>query len=272
MGDVHCHLIHDAFPGAAADSAVTRARAAGLSHIIVNGLEPTSNRAVLEFCSKHPDVLRPALGLYPLNACVEAADPHDFHARFGFEKPSTPDISAELDFIDSQARMGNITAIGETGMDGIYGYTESLLLAQEAVLRELCKLAKKHCLPIIVHSRGAEQRVFDVLQDEGVQLADFHCFMGKKRLGVEFAKAGYFLSIPSFVHRNTQLQALCQVLPLEQLLTETDSPYLSPEKGAWPNEPSTVPLGVAAMARACGKPEAEVRAQICSNYEMLFKS
>merc|ERR1712129_152135 len=137
MGDVHCHLIHDAFPGAAADSAVTRARAAGLSHIIVNGLEPTSNRAVLEFCSKHPDVLRPALGLYPLNACVEAAAPHDFHARFGFEKPSTPDISAELDFIDSQARMGNITAIGETGMDGIYGYTESLLLAQEAVLREL---------------------------------------------------------------------------------------------------------------------------------------
>jgi len=269
--DVHCHLTHAAYAGAEGeDEAVERARTAGLARVVVNGIEPDSNRAALQLCARHPDVLRAALGIYPLNACASAIDAADFEARLGFRPPEAPDVADELDFIDAQAAAGHIVAVGEAGLDGMYGYNEGLLSAQEAVLRELCRLARRHSLPIIVHTRGAERRVFEVLQDEGVELADFHCFMGKKKLGLEIAAAGYYLSVPSFVKRNAQFQGLCRSLPAERILTETDAPYLAPEKGAWPNEPSTVPAGVAAIAAARGEPEAEVRAQIRKNYEALF--
>jgi len=269
--DVHCHLTHAAFSGKEGeDSAVERARNAGLKHIVVNGLEPTSNRAVLTLCSRHRDVLHPALGIYPLNACVSEIDKKEFAQVKAFEPPPAFDISAEISFIESQAAAGHLIAIGEVGLDGMYGYNQRLLDKQEEVLRELCRVARRHSLPIIVHSRAAEQRVFEVLQDEGIEKADFHCYMGKKKLGIRIAAAGYYLSIPACVTRNQQLQSLCSAIPMDRILTETDAPYLAPERGVFPNEPSYVPAGVEAIALARQQPLVDVTAQIQANYETLF--
>lgn len=270
--DVHCHLTHDAFTACGGvDAAVARACAAGLTRVVVNGLEPTSNRAVLEMCARHPDVLRAALGIYPLDACAKLIDADEFKTRLDrCTLPPVFDIADELGFIDQQAANGSITAVGEAGLDGMYGYAPRLLDAQEEVLRELCRIAKRHSIPIIVHSRAAELRVFEVLQDEGVELADFHCFMGKKKLAMRIAEAGYFLSIPAFVGRNPQVQSYCRDLPLEQLLSETDAPYLAPQRNQWPNEPSYVPGAVAAMASVRNQPVEEIRAQIWANYQNLF--
>jgi len=67
--DVHCHVIHDQFTGEE-DDVTHRAQLAGVEYCVVNGLEPISNRAVLELCACHPNILLPALGIYPLDACA----------------------------------------------------------------------------------------------------------------------------------------------------------------------------------------------------------
>lgn len=270
--DVHCHLTHTAFGSAAEqDAVVHRARQAGLSRAIVNGLEPQSNRQVLQLCERHPDILRPALGIYPADASSHAVDPEEYSAHFnGLAPPEPFDIAAELDFIEAQAASGMLVAIGEAGMDGMYGYTERLLEAQEEVLRQLCRVARRHRLPIILHSRRVEARVFKVLQQEGVELADFHCFTGKRRLALEIAAAGYCFSIPSFVVRNRQFQELCRALPRKSLLTETDAPWLAPTKGDWPNEPQHVAGAIVAMAEVREEPVELLQAQVLANYQRLF--
>lgn len=198
-------------------------------------------------------------------------DPEEYGARLGgLRPPAAFDVGEELSFIEARASCGELAAIGEAGLDGMYGYSERLLGAQEEVLRQLCRIACRHSLPIIVHSRRAEARVFEVLQEEGVKLADFHCYMGKRKLALEIASAGYLLSIPSCVTRNRQLQELCRALPAESLLTETDAPWLPPSKDQWPSEPQHVPQAVEAMAAARGEPPDLVRAQVLANYAQLF--
>ena len=103
--DVHCHLTHRAFGGegdwAARDELVARCRAAGLSRVVVNGLEPVSNRGVLALCARHPDVLRAALGIYPLDASAHVIDEAEYREKKG-EPPATFDVAGELDFIEAQ--------------------------------------------------------------------------------------------------------------------------------------------------------------------------
>ena len=102
-----------------------------------------------------------------------------------------------------------------------------------------------------------------------VEKADFHCFGGKLKLARRIAEAGYYLSIPPVVVRAESFQRFASKLPIECLLTETDCPYMGPERDAL-NEPSNVPVGVEAMAQARGIPTAEMAEAIRQNYERLF--
>src|SRR5690606_25214725 len=99
--------------------------------------------------------------------------------------------------------------------------------------------------------------------------ADFHCYGGKLKLAVEIARAGYYLSIPPAVTRSEAFQRIVQEVPLDRLLTETDSPYMGPEPGVR-NEPANVPVGVAAMATARGIPAADMQAAVWDNFNRLF--
>ena len=83
------------------------------------------------------------------------------------------------------------------------------------------------------------------------------------------ADAGYYFSIPPVVERAQSFQALARKLPLELILTETDAPYMGPDRGER-NEPANVPRGVAAMAEARGIPEAEMAAAVRENFRRLF--
>ena len=109
--DVHCHLIHPRFAGEE-DAAAVRAHAAGLEFVIVNGLEPNSNRAVLELCRRHGHLL-PAVGIYPVDACSAVIDRAAW--QHPFEPPTLFDVDAEIDWIDSVAP--DVIAIGECGLD-----------------------------------------------------------------------------------------------------------------------------------------------------------
>jgi TatD DNase family protein len=259
--DVHAHIFHADFAGEEDDIA-TRALQAGVEVIIVNGLEPASNRAVLELCQKHVNLL-PALGIYPVDAVANTIDTQSWDHPFPPPKPF--DVDEEVDFISSVA--DQLVAVGECGLDGYW--IKDQMAEQERVLRRLCEVAMQHDLPVILHTRKAEQRTFEILLEMGVEKADFHCFGGKIKLAKRIAEAGYYLSIPPVVERSEAFQRMSAALPMERLLTETDCPYMGPDRGER-NEPANVPRGVAAIAKARDEDPELVRQQIRENARRLF--
>ena len=260
--DVHAHLIHRAFEGEE-DLVAERAAESGLDYVIVNGLEPKSNRQVLELCKRHPHLL-PALGIYPLDAIgPEIATMEWPHS---FPPPEPFDIDEEISFIRQMAP--ELIAIGEIGLDDYW--VRDFPSEQERVFRTLIEVSLEHDLPIIIHSRKAERRCFDILQEMRVERADFHCYGGKLKLARQIADAGYYLSIPPVVTRAESFQRMAQELPLSQLLTETDCPYMGPDKEGR-NEPANVPRGVEAMARARDMPPEELAQAIRENFRRLFR-
>ena len=88
-------------------------------------------------------------------------------------------MDAEIAFIDQMASEKRIIAIGECGLDHYYISEATAKVEQERVLRQLMRVAVKHDIPLILHTRKAEQRVLQLLLEEGVKKADFHCFCGK---------------------------------------------------------------------------------------------
>ena len=309
------HLIHDQFQGEE-DSIVKKCQEYGLQHIIVNGLEPKSNRDVIELCNKYHPILLPAIGIYPLDAACLTIQKNPSLWTASFEPPEPFNVDEEIDFIEEMAKQKKIIALGECGLDKYYLKDDETFAEQERVLRKLMRVAKKYDLPIILHTRKAEERVLELLLEEGtgyyyyyyyyyyycyyyyyyyyycyyyyyycnyyycyfivtttiagVVKADFHCFCGKSALGVRIAENGYYLSIPSAVENNSQFQGLVKKLPLDKILTETDSPYMGPDKGAR-NDPSTVPRGVIAIAKAKNISVEECSLAIRQNFHTLFQ-
>jgi TatD DNase family protein len=270
---VHCHIIHDQVTGEE-DDVTHRAQLAGLEYCIVNGLEPISNRAVLDLCARHPNILLPALGIYPLDACAHVIDSTNWDHPF--VPPTQFNVDSEIDWIDQMCSITDTTtnkkivvAIGECGLDAYYTTQSVELDEQERVLRKLIHVAIKHNLPLILHTRKAELRTFEILQEMNVIKADFHCFCGKIKLGKRIAEAGYYLSIPSVIARSESFRALVKVVPLSQLLTETDSPYQGPIKDVR-NEPNTVPIGIKVIAEVKGITEMEAMMAIRTNFRRLM--
>lgn len=134
------------------------------------------------------------------------------------------------------------------------------------------QIAKLRCLPIILHSRKAEQRVFEMLLEENVEKALFHCFCGKMKLAKSIAAAGYYLSIPCGAINDlptNQFRKLVDFIPIDQLLTETDSPYLGPDKGVR-NDPRSVIRGVELIASIKKLDIRDVKVRIRTNFGNLF--
>ncbi|MFK7738804.1 MAG: TatD family hydrolase [Planctomycetota bacterium] len=259
--DVHAHLTHEAFAADRAEVA-QRAADAGLEAVIVNGLEPTSNREVLRLAETYQHV-QAACGIYPVDAIASRID--DSNWTYDFEPPTPFDVDAEIDWIDANA--DKLVAIGECGLDQ-YWITDQAA-EQERVLGRLCEVAKKHDKPVILHTRKAELRAFEILQELSVIKADFHCYGGKLKLAKRIAEAGYYLSIPPVVERAESFQQIARTLPLDRLLTETDCPYMGPDRDAR-NEPANVTRGIAAMAKARGISVEEMAKAVRDNCRRLF--
>ena len=259
--DIHAHLTH---PTLVADEAgiLARAEAAGVTTIISNGLNPSDNRAVAALAARAPSV-RPAFGLYPVDAVLPEllamgeSYPHD--------RPPIPGDEAVAWVRD---HVEACFAVGEIGLDH-YWVPEALWALQEQRFATLVKTAMDADKAIIIHSRKAEARTFEVLLELGAERVNWHCFSSKVKLGQRIAAAGHYLSIPANAHRAGNFRRLLEILPRDQILLETDCPYLAPERGET-NEPANV-AGTAALAATlwdCSA--AAVEDQLSRNFERLF--
>lgn len=259
--DVHTHLTHEKFKDDVVQ-VIANAEAAGLSAIVVNGLEPESNRQILEMAKKH-SVIKPALGIYPVEA-VNHLLPETFTlavARF--------DVDKELAFIEQQAKAGQLHAIGECGLDG-YWLTQETFAEQERVFRALITIAKENNLPLIIHTRKLEQRSSEILAEMKVERVDFHCFGGKVKLAQRLAEEfGWYFSIPANAPVNEAFQKMLANLPEDLILTETDAPYLAPIRGER-NEPKNVVSTIALLAKIRGWTHEHAKEKVWKNYQRLF--
>jgi len=201
--DVHAHLD---FPNLVSDldKVIESAKRQGVKCIISNGTNPESNRKVLDICKQY-DIVKPALGIYP-NDGLEMSD---------------DDIKKELEFIEKTKPI----AIGECGIDYKNEIDKEKM---KSIFEKQILLAKKLNIPVIVHSRKAELDVIELLESFTYGKVMMHCFGGKKHLVKRIIDNGWYLSIPGIVTRLQHFQQIVEMTPITQLLTETDSPFLSP--------------------------------------------
>ena len=143
--DVHTHLTHEKFNHDLVE-VISRAKEASVT-MVVNGLEPNSNRQILQLAADHEHIL-PALGIYPLDAINHLPEKIPF--------PIKPfDVDQEISFIAEKAKNGEIAAVGECGLDG-HWVDSSTFADQERVFVALIEIAKSNDLPIIIHTRKLE--------------------------------------------------------------------------------------------------------------------
>jgi TatD DNase family protein len=261
LADVHAHVTHPRLAGDV-DAVVARARAAGVTTIVANGLNPGDNAAIRALAARAP-AIRPAYGFYPVDAVLPElkAMGNDYY------RDAEP-VTAEAGVAWVREHASEAIAIGEIGLDG-HWVPQALWQKQEAVFRALLAVALEADKPVILHTRRRERRALEILDELGVTRVDWHCFGGKVSLARSIAERGHYFSIPANARRSESFTRMLQTLPRERLLLETDCPYLGPERdGA--SEPADVAGTAAYTAALWGAPLDDVEARLGENFARLF--
>ena len=254
--DVHAHLDHSLVKDRL-DEVIDNAKKAGVKSIITCGINHETNLIALEISKKHKDIVRCAFGLYPRDAFTREEIDNAY-------KSDSHSIDEELKFFEKHKT--DIIAIGEVGLDYYNGKDKVL---QENDFVKIIHLAKKLDKPLIIHSRKAESDALDILEREGAKKVVMHCFSGKKSLVARAAKLGYYFSIPTNIVRAENFQLIVKEINISQLLTETDTPYLSPFKDKR-NEPAFIVETIKKIAEIKCMTEQDVMQNIYMNYQKLF--
>ena len=251
MVDTHCHL--DSCKAPVADL-VERARVAGVTRLATVGTDAASASRALAAAQAHPEV-RAIVGLHP-------------HQASGFSAPSVEDHDESL---YGYARSTYVVAVGETGLD--YYRDHASREDQRRSFAAHIDLARELDLPLVIHTRAAEEDTFAMLGEhaEGLTVV-LHCFSSTDRLE-EAVERGYMCSFAGNVTypSATDLQAAAEQVPDELLLVETDSPYLSPQPvRGQANEPGNVALTARFVAERRSVPYEELEAVVERNAARVF--
>lgn len=257
MIDSHCHLAGSEF-AADLEDVVIRARAAGLVRCLV--ILAADDDAELEQAERvgrlWPEV-RFGIGVHPHHAYKFADNPQ-----------AAAELTANrLDLVPT-AR-----AVGEIGLD--YHYDFSPRDVQHDVFRAQLRLARDRGLPVVIHTREAEDDTLRIIaeESEGHLRGVFHCFTGTSAGATRALGTGFHLSIPGIVTfaKAGDLREAARAIPENRLLIETDSPYLAPipHRGKR-NEPSFVTAVLATVAEVRGMDCEALGAQLIKNFDALF--
>jgi len=255
--DVHAHLDHPLiFPKL--DKVIERCKKEKC-YVITSGVNKSTNRKALEISEKYDNVYC-SLGLYPIDALSKEMESGDFPRSV--EKL---DVDEELKFI--LKNKSKIVSVGECGLD--FHWDSKHKDEQIKNFLKVISLAEKIKKPLIVHSRKAELKAIEILETSKIKNVIMHCFFGKMKYVKKVSDLGFYFSIPPVVTRIPQFKLLVNEVPITQLLTETDSPYLSAVKGKI-NEPVNVKISVGEIAKLKKLERVEVENNIFSNFQKIF--
>jgi TatD DNase family protein len=250
--DAHTHLDACGCTDAAdVVAAVDRAAAVGVTRVVTVADDLASARWVVQ-AAHWDDRVAAAVALHPTRTAALTEDDH-----------------AEIERL---ARDPRVVAVGESGLDYYWDYSPPA--AQQESFRRHIDLAKRLGKPLMIHDRDAHADVLRILREEGApETVVFHCFSGDATMARECAEAGYVLSFAGPVtFRNARtLQEAAVVVPEDQLLVETDAPFLTPHphRGR-ANEPYCLPWTVRALAALRGVSSELLAASVGQNAERVF--
>jgi TatD DNase family protein len=247
--DSHCHL--DLMEESVAD-AVTAAQAVGVTRVVTVGVDVATSHWQVEVAEQHEAVF-----------AAVAIHPNEAH-------------SADADAWDAIARLANhpdVVAVGETGLDHFRTEAAGWPQQEESFRRHIA-IAKDAGKALVIHDRDAHDDVLRVLDAEGAPAqVVFHCFSGDAEFARRCVGRGFVLSFAGNVtFKNAQnLRDAAAVTPLDQLLVETDAPFLTPmpHRGR-PNAPYLIPLTVRAVAAVKGVSEGAVAAGVAATAARVF--
>lgn len=249
--DSHCHLNYPEF--ADLDAVVARAKMQGVGLMQTISTKRSDFALVKAIAEAQPNIFC-SIGIHP-----HEAEPHE-------------DISvAEL---LAEAAHPKVIGIGETGLD--FYYEHSPREAQELLFRRHIDAARQLRLPVIVHSRDADEDTVRILGDE-MQKGAFkfliHCFSTGKYLADKSIELGGYISLSGIItfKKSQALRDIVAGLPLDRILVETDAPYLAPEpyRGK-PNEPAYTSFVAHKLAEIFAVPVEEIAQQTTRNFFTLF--
>jgi len=256
--DSHCHLADEKFTGDL-DAVVARAKAAGVERALVI-LEAGNDREAAQ-------AVRVA-GVWPEVRFAVGVHPHIAHAYAGDARRTADLVARQLD------ATGAARAVGEIGLD--YHYDFSPRDVQQEVFRSQLRVARERRLPIVVHTREAEEETLAAIREEGggEVRGVLHCFTGTADLARAGLDLGLYISLAGIITfpKAAELRKIAKEVPLDRLLTETDSPFLAPvpHRGKR-NEPAYVAEVVAALAAERQMSAADLAARTRENFHALFR-
>ena len=258
MIDSHCHIAGPEFIEDL-DAVIARARGAGLAHalvILAADDDPELARGG-DVAARWPDV-RFSIGVHPHAAGAFADDP----------------AGAARQADTAMAAQPLTRALGEIGLD--YHYDFSPRDVQQQVFRRQIALARERGLPIVIHTREADDDTLRILADERANEVGgvFHCFTGDREMARRALDFGFYLSLAGIVTfpRAHELHEVARIVPLDRLLIETDSPFLAPVpfRGKR-NEPAHVTRVAEQIAELRGTTPEAIAGAALDNFRRLFK-
>ena len=250
--DTHSHLYDEAF-ASEEYAAIERAVQAGVTRLILPDIDSQTRDAMFALADRHEGVAFPCLGLHPTSIGE------------GWEK--------EMEALESYLTR-KIWAIGEIGMDCYW--SKDFIKEQQHALKLQLEMADRLDLPVIIHSRESTELIINVLKDcrhlnlRGV----FHAYSGSMETFRELQKLGdWYIGIGGVLtYKKASIAETVKHIPLERMLLETDSPYLTPVpyRGKR-NESGYIPHIAARLAELTGKEIGEIAAVTTENAQKLFR-
>ncbi|MFP4514775.1 MAG: TatD family hydrolase [Parcubacteria group bacterium] len=248
--DTHTHLNFSAFKEDA-DEIIRRTLKEGVGMVIVGSQYKTSKRA-LEYANKYEKGVYAAIGLHPIHLEDVLAENKGDEGDYKF-KARAEEFS--YDSYEKLADFKKIVAIGEIGLDyyhiNLKANVEEVKNKQKEVFYQQLVLARKKALPVIIHCRQAHDDMLSILQDFKNEYKDYmpknkpwgvmHCFSGDEDLAWKYFDLGLIISFTGLITFSKQWDQLIRKVPLDKIMIETDTPYMTPEPyRGHRNEPALV--------------------------------
>jgi len=236
MIDAHCHLYSDKYDHDL-DAVIQRARQ-HLEGVVVSAVDPESLQKSLTIRRQHSDFIHVTAGVHPRTAATLKKE------KLARQWQVIMNVKEE------------IVAVGEVGPDFHHTRDPHLRQRQLEVLEEAMRQADNFHLPLVIHARQAEAAALEVVSGCKTPVL-FHCFAGPRQVARHITRFGFYLSFSAILLSSSELQKVATEVPLERILTETDSPALSPRRDRRRNEPAFLEIIVSRLAalRECSQKE-----------------
>lgn len=215
--DTHLHLANEDYD---IDKVIKEANNNNVKILILGGTDKNDNIDNIKLSKKYKNVF----------------------LTFGYHPESADEIKNEdYNLLEKQIKdnLNKTVAIGEIGLD--YYHDKANKKKQITMFKKQLELAKKYNLPVVIHSREATEDTYNVLKDSNIK-GIIHCFSGSLETAKKYIKLGFLLGIGGVVtFKNSNLKDVIKEIDLKNIVLETDSPYLSPNRGE-KNEPKNIKI------------------------------